>query len=100
MAASTSVVCGAPHGIATCPEDKNHEVIVRENPDGYTRLVFKEDRLVGMLLIQRIKNTGVYTQLIRQRVPLGEMKRTVLEWELNYAHFIKFQPPVLDTIVV
>lgn len=54
---------------------EGYEVVkLRPKPGIYRRLVFKEDRLVGCILVGEPAKTGVLTELIRQQTPLGEYK--------------------------
>ena len=45
----------------------------------YTRLSFKDDRLVGALLIGRTENVGVLRGLIETRVALGPWKDRLMK---------------------
>lgn len=39
--------------------------------DNYRKLIFDQDRLVGMIFLGKAERAGVYANLIRNRVPLG-----------------------------
>lgn len=46
------------------------EAFVEENGDSYKKLVFKDNRLVGYILINEVDRAGIYTALIREKIDL------------------------------
>ena len=57
----------------------------------YRKLVFSSDgkRLVGALFIGNIKNAGLYRYVIKNNMPVQEIKTSILKQSLNYGHFLK-----------
>lgn len=49
----------------------------------YRRLVFEGEYLVGALMVRDIDRAGLYTGLIRERVPVQEFKKRLLEAEFG-----------------
>jgi NAD(P)H-nitrite reductase large subunit len=54
----------------------------------YRRLVFRDDRLVGAVLINRIEQGGVLRALIENRVPIRLAPRRLLTPEFNFARLL------------
>jgi NAD(P)H-nitrite reductase large subunit len=46
--------------------------------DNYRKLIFEQDRLVGMIFLGNTERAGVYANLIRNRVPLGGKRDAVV----------------------
>lgn len=70
------------------PEDKGYETFIEDNKSGYRKLVFKGDIPVGAIFIGNIENAGIYTNLIKNHIPIGELKEQAIEGRLEYISFI------------
>ena len=55
--------------IATCGDLQGEDCISREN-GSYKRLVVRDGRLVGFILIGDVARAGIYTSLVREQTPL------------------------------
>ena len=57
----------------------------------YRKLVFTNDgeRLIGAVFVGDIARAGLYRHLIRERVPLNDLKPVVVENRLHYGHFLQ-----------
>lgn len=57
------------------PSSEDGEVYTEFDPAGksYRRLVIQEDRLVGLILVNRVEDAGVYFSLMAQRTPLRSL---------------------------
>ena len=55
--------------IATCGDLHGEDCISREN-GSYKRLVVRDGRLVGFILIGDVARAGIYTSLVREQTPL------------------------------
>ncbi len=62
------------------------EVLTRFDPTEkrYRQLVFKDDRLVGMTLVNAIEQGGVLTALIQNRIPVAGRRERLLAPDFNY----------------
>lgn len=67
--------------------DKGYEELFRLNEKDciYKKLVIRENRLVGVVLLNAIENAGVYTALIRRGVDISKVKDILLENYFDYA---------------
>jgi nitrite reductase (NADH) large subunit len=77
------------------PEGGDYESIVEDNIDSYRKLVFKGEVLVGAVFVGEAANAGIYTNLIRNKIPIGELKEEAIAGTLGYIHFIKTAPPTI-----
>ncbi len=82
IAMNTVEVCGVPAmsiGNANVPAD-GHEVLVElnERQNVYKRLVLKDGRLVGAILVGRINRAGIYTGLIRHKLDVSEYRKSLM----------------------
>lgn len=55
------------------------EEYVEESDGGYKKLVFKDDRLVGYILIGGVDRAGIYTALIREKIDLKGVDTELLK---------------------
>jgi NAD(P)H-nitrite reductase large subunit len=51
-----------------------HTVYTEAQGENYRKLIFEQDRLVGMIFLGNVNKAGVYTNLIRNRIPLGQRR--------------------------
>jgi NAD(P)H-nitrite reductase large subunit len=72
---------------AIMPESGGYEVVSRRNRDGYRKSVFKDDVLVGVIMLGDINRAGVYVNLIRGGFPLGLLKEKVSAGTMTYLDF-------------
>ena len=72
-------------------QNSNYEVHVRNTGSTYRKVVFSPegDRLVGVLFIGDITGAGMYRYVIRENMPIGEMKSHIINQRLHYGHFMR-----------
>lgn len=72
-------------------KDSDYEAHVRATGSTYRKTVFSPegDRLVGALFIGDITGAGMYRYVIREKMPMGEMKSHIINQKLHYGHFLK-----------
>lgn len=82
VAMNTVEVCGVPAmsiGNATAPADGHEELVeLNERQNVYKRLVLKDGRLVGAILVGRINRAGIYTGLIRHRLDVRDYHKSLM----------------------
>ncbi|MCX8023501.1 MAG: NAD(P)/FAD-dependent oxidoreductase [Syntrophorhabdaceae bacterium] len=76
------------------------EVHVRKinGTDTYRKLIFREDRLMGVTFIDTEVNAGVFNYLIRKKVPVGEYKMSLLEFPRETSLYLMQQAEKKETI--
>ncbi len=52
---------------------------IKKDSDSYKRLIFEGDRLVGFVLINSGQNSGIYTSLISNKIPLNLIKGDLMD---------------------
>jgi NAD(P)H-nitrite reductase large subunit len=72
-------------------QDTEYEVHVRGTESTYRKLVFSPDseRLVGALFIGNITGAGLYRYVIRENMPISELKSLIINQQLHYGHFMR-----------
>ena len=77
-------------GIVSPTATDGLEILRRHDPLGrcYQKLVFQEDRLVGMVMVNRIEQGGVLLALIQRRTPIPGPKENLLSSGFNYARLL------------
>jgi nitrite reductase (NADH) large subunit len=55
----------------------------------YRKLVFKGDYIVGAIFIGEVRGAGAVSRLLKDRVPLGGIKDSILEEKRPYVHFLR-----------
>ena len=65
--------------------DEGYEVLTQldERASSYKRLVMRDDRLVGAILVGQIDRAGIYTGLIRNRIDVGQQRQRLLEGHIS-----------------
>jgi NAD(P)H-nitrite reductase large subunit len=59
-------------------QSDQYAVYTEAQGEKYRKLIFDQDRLVGMIFLGDVSRAGVYTNLIRNRIPLGDRRDTVI----------------------
>ena len=65
------------------------EVLTEKTAGGYKKLVVKDGRLVGFILVGDIRRGGIYTYLIRNRIPIQTLDFDVLAAQPQLLAFSK-----------
>ncbi len=77
-------------GLVTPPADSDHQVISKINPRKslYRKLVFKNDILVGMVMVNQVDQGGLFAALIHSETPVRIPKESMLSHGFNYKQLI------------
>ena len=67
------ISAGLVHG-----QPDRYSVFTECQGDNYRKLLFDQGCLVGMIFLGDVSKAGVYTNLIRNRIPLGTRKNDVV----------------------
>lgn len=70
------------------PEGRRYETISHEDDNGYWKLVLDGDFLAGAVFIGDLRHAGVYTNLIKSRVPVARVKDKVVKRAVGYTDFL------------
>jgi nitrite reductase (NADH) large subunit len=70
--------------------DTDYETHVSATQQAYRKLVFSPqgDRLIGALFVGDIAGAGLYRHVIRQRVPVADIKSHIVRHRLHYGHLL------------
>jgi NAD(P)H-nitrite reductase large subunit len=79
---------GIPMVSAGGVAEDNGEVFIDNGYDGYRKLIFRDDTLIGAIFMGRLKNTGIYINLIKNQTPLGNLKDKAIKGTLTYVDFM------------
>jgi len=71
------------------PEEGVYDVIVDDRIDSYRKLVFRDDILAGFVFLGDITGAGIYTNLVRNRIAIGELKEDAVNGDLEYIDFLR-----------
>ena len=68
-----------------------YEIHITATPETYRKLVFTPDgtRLVGALFIGDISKAGLYRYIIREMMPIKDIKSEIVNHRLHYGHFLR-----------
>jgi NAD(P)H-nitrite reductase large subunit len=66
--------------------DSSFEELKSSNPgeNKYKKLIMKNNRLLGAVLVGEIKNSGVFLRLIREKIDISGFKDALLEDNFGY----------------
>ncbi len=59
-------------------QSDQYAVYTEAQGEKYRKLIFDQDRLVGMIFLGDVSRAGVYTNLIRNRIPLGDRRDALI----------------------
>ncbi len=78
-------------GIMNPPSEEGFEVkrYLDRKKGIYRKMVIKDNRLVGFILIGAIDRAGVYTGLIREKIDVSPFKNRLLDLDFGYIDFPK-----------
>ncbi|MBI3762313.1 MAG: NAD(P)/FAD-dependent oxidoreductase [Chloroflexi bacterium] len=65
----------------------------------YRKLVFRGNRLIGLVMVGEIERAGVYQTLIRERADVSALRRELLGPKFHYGHYIHSHPKAADRYV-
>jgi NAD(P)H-nitrite reductase large subunit len=70
--------------------DKDCQELIDEIPakQTYKRLILKDNKIVGFILVNAIQNAGLYLSMLRQQLDITPVKSQILEEKFNYARAI------------
>lgn len=73
------------------PLDDSYQVMVKTDfdKDLYKKIVLKENKLVGFILINDVDRAGIYTGLIRDSIDVTPFKDYLLKDDFGYVYFPK-----------
>lgn len=66
-------------GVINPPADAGYEVKVSEDGHTYEKMVFKDNRLAGYILINRPEKSGILTSIVADRVELDTLEGDIFE---------------------
>ncbi|MGD8986028.1 MAG: FAD-dependent oxidoreductase [Desulfobacteraceae bacterium] len=77
-------------GFVCPPSDGNYSVHITENPRNrrYRKLVFRDDILVGLIMVNDIEQGGVLLSLIRYQIPIELPKDKLLQPSFNFSQLV------------
>ncbi len=81
-------ILGIPFISVGLIEGEDLETHVIEHPEGYRRLLFRDNSLVGVVLFGDVRRAGLYTSLIRNQIGLNALREKLLTGKLTYADVI------------
>jgi NAD(P)H-nitrite reductase large subunit len=73
-------------GLVNPPSDRSYDVItsVDQRNQTYRKLVFRNDKLVGLVMVNNIEQGGILVSLVRNRTPVMIPKENFLDRSFNF----------------
>jgi len=75
------------------------EVFAERRGSNYRKMVFRGNRLIGLVLVGEIERAGVYQTLIREKADVSALRRELLGPRFHYGHYVHAKPKVVDRYV-
>ncbi|OGS43406.1 MAG: hypothetical protein A2539_03125 [Elusimicrobia bacterium RIFOXYD2_FULL_34_15] len=74
----------------TKPKGEGFEVLIRKNLNKniYKKIVLKDNKIVGFVLVNDINQSGVYGSLIEKKVDVSSIKNILLDNNFNFAKIL------------
>jgi len=73
------------------PADRGYDMFVEEKDGAYRKLVFKNEVLKGALFINSTEQSAAYAYLIKNQLPIGNLKNLAIQGGLGDVDFLKTQ---------
>ena len=69
-------------------EDKNIEILKDFNPEKniYKKVVIRNNRVIGLIIIGNIERAGIYAGLIRNKIDISGVKEHILREDFGIIH--------------
>lgn len=68
----------------TNPFGNGYETLTRKEEDKYKKIVLKDNKIVGIILVNCIERAGIYGLLIREKLDVSEFKKELLEDDFGF----------------
>ena len=76
-------------GIQSIPKEAQdrYQELIRAHPQKltYKKIILKDNRLIGLILVGTFRNAGVYLSLMREKIDVSNIKDLLLEDWFGYA---------------
>lgn len=72
-------------GMVDAPENEGYEVEIEMNEKGYKKIIHKEGKIYGAIIQGDLSYAGVLTQLIREKIDISRVKKTL--FKIDYSDF-------------
>ncbi|MDD5688454.1 MAG: FAD-dependent oxidoreductase [Elusimicrobia bacterium] len=74
----------------TKPKGEGYEILVKKNDaqEIYKKIVLKNNKIVGFVLVNDVDNAGVYGSLIRKKIDVSSIKEELLNNNFNFAKIL------------
>jgi len=68
-------------------EGRGYETVSHEGETGYWKLVLDRDIFIGAVFVGDLSNAGIYTNLIKNRIPISRVKSRAVTRSVGYVDF-------------
>lgn len=75
------------------------DVFAERRGSNYRKFVFRDNRLIGLVLVGQIERAGVYQTLIREKADVSALRRELLGPKFHYGHYVLSRPKAVDRYV-
>jgi NAD(P)H-nitrite reductase large subunit len=77
-------------GITRAKKESGFEEMIKLDPkeEVYKKVVLKENRIVGMIFVGKIEQSGVILKLMKEKIDISNIKDELLDDSFNYARVI------------
>jgi NAD(P)H-nitrite reductase large subunit len=76
------------------------EVFTERRGQNYRKLVFRGDRLVGLVMVGAIERAGVFQSMMRTQANVANLRRELLGPRFHYGHCLHARPKEMDRYVM
>lgn len=73
-------------GHTNITEESDFEELVFQNKDTYKKIVLKDNRIIGAVLVNNIDRAGIYTGLILQKTDVSSFKDKLLDENFGFVY--------------
>lgn len=72
------------------------EIFTERRGQAYRKLVFRGNRLIGLILVGQIERAGIYQTLIREQADVSALRCELLGPRFHYGHYILSKQGITD----
>ncbi|MEN3188741.1 MAG: FAD/NAD(P)-binding oxidoreductase [Atribacterota bacterium] len=66
-------------GLVNPPGNGDYEALVRKEKNEYMKVILKDERIVGLVMLGKIEKSGLYIRLLRERIPVTSFRERLLD---------------------
>lgn len=77
------------YGLINAGPGNGYEVLVKEEPDRYLKLILRKNVLMGVIIVNNLETPGIFRDLIINKIDISHVKQDLLKPDFGWKYFPK-----------